>query len=359
MMAPPQLVGLARVHLACDRPRAALVPLEEVTVLGRRYNMVPVLTDATKLLAEALARLGEHAKAYEALGEHLELRETMMRGQAQRAVKRLQVKADLEAAKKDAEIHRLKYVELQTMQSQLLESERLAAVGTLTAGVTHEMNTPLGVVKSGLDTQRRALQKLQVSLPEAPSRAVKASAAALDSAVATSTAAVARLESLVSNLRRFTRLDEAEYQALDVREELQTTLQLLAPQLPPGIHIETELSEVPIIQGWPSALNQAFLTLLSNAAEALGTEGRIRVACEARDQGRVQVTIADDGPGIADDVKARLFDLELSRDGARARFRVGLATVKTVVARHHGRIEVDSQPGQGAAFTISLPVVQG
>ncbi|MEO1230478.1 MAG: ATP-binding protein [Myxococcota bacterium] len=354
LMAPPLLVGLGRVHLALGRPEQALPPLEEVTVVGRRYHMVPVLSEATKCLADALAQLQRFERAFAVLSEHLELREEKMQGEAQRAVKRLEVKAMLDAAEKDAEIHRLKYVELHAMQTQLLESERLATVGTLTAGLTHEMNTPLGVVRSSLGTQRRAVQRLQDGLPASKGRAVKA----LESALNTSDAAVERLEQLVNSLRRFTRLDEAEYQSLDLVEEIKTTLEVFRPHCPEGVRIVRDLQPVPTIQGWPSALNQALLTLLTNAVEALGASGVIHVRTRTTEEQEVELTLADDGPGIPEALRTRLFELELSREGPRARFRVGLATVKTVIQRHHGRIEVESEVGAGATFRLTLPVTQ-
>lgn len=354
LMAPPLLVGLGRTHLALGQAERAIPPLEEVREVGRRYHMVPVLTEATKLLADALAQLGRFERAFSVLSEHLELREEKTRGEAQRAVKRLEVKAALDAARKDAEIHRLKYVELHAMQTQLLESERRATVGTLTAGLTHEMNTPLGVVRSSLSTQRRAVERLQDGLQGGQNRALKA----LGSALETSHTAVERLEQLVNSLRRFTRLDEAEYQSLDLVEEVETTLEVFRPHCPEGVRIVRDLQPVPKIQGWPSALNQALLTLLTNALEVLGGSGVIRIATRTTDAGEVELTLADDGPGIPEALKARLFELELSREGARARFRVGLATVKTVVERHHGRIEVESAVGEGATFRLILPVTQ-
>lgn len=352
LMSPPLLVGLGRVHLAEGRPEQSIPHLEEAAVLGRRYGMVPILAEATQILAQALAELGRFERAFSVLSEHLALREEKLEGEAQRAVKRLEAKAMLDAAEKDAEIHRLKYVELHAMQTKLLESERMATVGTLTAGFTHEMNTPLGVVKSGLDTQRRAVERLKDSLRDSGGRVLKA----LENTVDTSQVAVERLEQLVNRLRRFARLDEAEFQSLDLVDEVETTLEVFRPHCPDAVRIERDLQPVPRIQGWPSALNQALLTLLTNAAEALGDGGVIQVSTRATEAGEVELTIADDGPGIPEGLRARLFDLELSREGVRARFRVGLATVKTVVQRHHGRIEVESKVGSGATFRLTLPL---
>ena len=357
LVGPGTMLGIARICLKTDRVERAVQLVNELGGLAARFYMVPVQCDATKLLADAYRQLGDFENAFGALSEHLHLKDTITRGEAQRAVKRLQVKADLEAARKDAEIHRLRYVELATLQTQLVESERLAAIGNLTAGLTHEMNTPLGAVRSSLDTTRRALDRMQDALPKERARSVQTSTDALRAAEATSRSAVERLENLVDSLRRFTRLDEADYQSLDLADGLEATINILSLTLAPGIRIERRLQPVPRILGWPGALNQAFLTLLNNAAEALNGSGTIRVATDMahREAGGVVVRIADDGPGIPADIKERLFDMELSRDGTRAHFRTGLASVRSIVKRHHGHIELWTEPGQGTEFALIFP----
>jgi signal transduction histidine kinase len=357
LLGPSVLLGLAQVCLDTDRPSRAAEHAERLVQLAQRYGMVPKMAEGTKLLSEAHHRLEDFPNAYRHLAQHLKLREAMMKGEAERAVKRQQVIADLAAAKKDAEIHRLRYVELEAMQTQLVESERMAVVGSLTAGLTHEMNTPLGVVRSSLGTTTKALEKLTQSLPEDRSRAISASLTALETAASTSHSALDRLEALVRSLRRFTRLDEAEYQQLDLVECLGATLDVFASQLPAGVQLQSDLRSTPLIHGWPGALNQAFMTLLRNAAEALGNRGTIRVSTETTATGtEASVVIADDGPGIPEPTRQRLFDLELSRDGPRARFRIGLATVRSVMDRHRARIELDTEVGGGTSFQLVFPV---
>ena len=355
IVGPTSMLGLARVLLRTDRAGQAVELIIELQALADVFGMLPIQAEANELLANAYKQTGDFERAFDALTEHLKLKETIMQGEADRAVKRLQVKVDLDAAKKDAEIYRLKYVELETMQTQLLESERMAVIGTLTAGLAHEMNSPLGVVKSGLDTTRRALTRLDESLPPNRDRVVETSRQALLTTEASARTAVVRLEGLVDSLRRFTRLDESEYQLLDLADGLDATIAVLSTTLADGIRIERDFESIPLIRGWPGSLNQAFLTLMKNAAEALGSSGTIRVMTRRQPTDEVAVRIADNGPGIPAEVRDRLFDLELSRDGPRARFRVGLATVRSVVQRHHGRIDVTSAPGQGTEFCLYFP----
>ena len=355
MTGPSTMLGLARVCLQTGRPLRTIELVDELRSIAETFKVLPVQSDAAKLLSEANQRLGRFEAALHALTEHLALQQQIMQSEAQRAVKRQQVKSDLEAARKDAEIYRLKYVELETMQTQLVESERLAVLGSLTAGLAHEVNTPLGVLKSSLDTTHRALERLSANLPSEPSRAVDLSTRALSAAEATSRSAVERIEELVGRLRRFTRLDEAEYQRTDVVDGIEAAIDVLSSSLPDGIHVERNFKPVPHILGWPGALNQAFFTLLKNAAEALKTSGTIRVETDVATSDEIVVRIQDDGPGIPPEVKDRLFDFELSREGPRARFRVGLATVLSVVQRHRGRVTVDSELGQGARFALYFP----
>ena len=357
MIGPAALLGLARVCNQTGQMERGIELLQTLQELAQLFSVRPILCEATKLLAHSLHQMERFEAAYDALHQYIELKEEIMRGEADRALKKFKVKADLEAAQKDAEIYRLKYVELETMQTQLVESERLAIVGSLTAGLTHEMNTPLGAIRSGLDITQRALARLQDGLPSESNRAVEASTSALRAAETTSRTALARLEGLVGSFRRFSRLDEADYQRLDLVDGLEATIDLLSSSLPTGIRIQRTLRPVPVIRGWPGALNQAFMTLMKNAAEALQAEGTIRIETEVRPAPlpEVLVRIADNGPGIPQDVKDRLFELELSRDGPRARFRVGLATVQSVVQRHQGRIEVVSEVGSGTEFQLFFP----
>lgn len=352
IIGPRTLLAAARIHLEEHRYEAALSALNELEPLAEDFQMKPVLAEAAEMMARIYEEMGRPEDALAALRRHLALREEVMEGESQRAVKRFQVRMELQAARKDAEIHRLKFVELEAMQTQLLESERMAAVGGLAAGLAHEMNTPLGVVRSNLDTSQRALARLREEL-ELTGRA-DAIVRALTSAQATSASALERLESLVRSVRRFTRLDEAERQRFDLCEELEATLDLARATAPSGVQLRSELRPLPALFGWPSRLNQAFLTLMLNAVEAIGNQGEVVLEAVAEPD-HIVVTIKDDGPGIPVDIQPRLFELTLESHGPRAHFRVGMATVRSIITRHSGTIEFTSTPEAGTVFTITLP----
>ena len=351
---PRALLALARVHLQRGRYDLAESTCAELEPLAQGFHMFPLLAEAAALRAEAFERQGREGEALHFLRKHIDLREQVMEREAQRAVKRMQIRWEVASARAETERERLRYLELEAMQTQLLEAERMAAVGGLVAGVAHEMNTPLGVLRSNLDIHARALERLRESLGEDAPRAATQSIRALARAGDTSQTALERLETWVRGLRRFARLDEAEKQIFDVIEGLESTLDLVRPGLPPGVQLEAELGSVSLLDGWPGRLNQAFLTLIRNAVEALGAQGTVRVT--AGDEGEaVVVTIADDGPGIPEDVQPRLFELTFEADGPRTRFRVGLATVRSIVTRHRGTIDFDTAPNRGTTFTLRFP----
>ena len=355
VVGPRTRLGLGRLYLKLGRVEEARDILLELIQLARGFDMVPVECEASKVLVDAFKQLGDTDRALKALERHLELREMMTEGKTQRAVKKYQVRMELEAAKKDAEIYRLKYVELEAMQTQLVEAERMAVVGNLASGLAHEMNTPLGVVRSNLDTSDRAMERVRAALPTAESKGVENALAAFSASHRTAYSALLRLEALVLSLRRFTRLDEADYQRLDLVEGLEATLQVFRPSVPSGIEIRRDLRPVRPILGWPGALNQAFLTLLMNAVDAVKPSGTIEVSTTMGHE-EARVMVADNGPGIPADVQPRLFELELLNSGPRTRFRVGLATVRAVVLRHRGRISYETGPEQGTTFTMRFPL---
>ncbi|MEO1232442.1 MAG: ATP-binding protein [Myxococcota bacterium] len=351
---PRALLALARVHLRRGQYDLVESACTELEPLAHGFHMFPLLAEAAALRAEAYERQGREAEALRFLRKHIDLREQVMEREAQRAVKRMQIRWEVASARAETERERLRYLELEAMQTQLLEAERMAAVGGLVAGVAHEMNTPLGVLRSNLDIHARALERLGDSLGEEAPRAATQSVRALARAGETSQAALERLETWVRGLRRFARLDEAEKQIFDVIEGLESTLDLVRPGLPAGIQLEANLGSVSLLDGWPGRLNQAFLTLVRNAVEALGDRGTVRVTA-GDEASAVVVTIADDGPGIPEEVQPRLFELSFEADGPRTRFRVGLATVRSIVTRHGGTIDFDTAPDRGTTFTLRFP----
>jgi signal transduction histidine kinase len=252
------------------------------------------------------------------------------------------------------------YERLRTEQADLVNSTRLATLGSLVAGIAHELDTPLGSLVSSHDTLRRALERLQEILAdervdESELEEVRRIVRAVDGVMDASGLATDRMVGLVGSLRTFGRPDGSERDLVDVREALEETLTLVKHRFGDGIRVETSYGDLPRIECYPAELNQAFMNLLLNASQALEGEGRIHVRTRSGD-GHVEVEIRDTGTGIPADHLARIFEPGFSTKGARVGMGMGLLITRQVVARHGGHVRVESEVGVGTAFTLRLPV---
>jgi signal transduction histidine kinase len=233
------------------------------------------------------------------------------------------------------------------------QDARLASLTRLVAGVAHELNTPLGALKTNAQVGGRAGEVLKSAIPE-PDKKVERALNALDQAQRAGSAAVERVSSIVESLKRFARLDQAEVQLADVRECLATCIELLPSDAKARIAVTATFSEVPRISCRPGHLNQAFMNLLENAVQAIDGEGKIEVRIAERD-GQIAIAVEDTGRGIPKERLASIFDPTFASGGARTKMGFGLASSKSIVADHGGTIDIQSEVGRGTTVTVLLP----
>ena len=271
-------------------------------------------------------------------------------------LKNLEIRLRVEKAEREAEIERLRYVELAGMQAQLVQSEKMALLGRLVAGLSHEINTPIGVINSNASLAGRAIEILKMEgLDVERSDALRRALQSLESAQRATSQAGGRIAELVRSLRGYTRLDEAEIQRVDVSVCIADSLELFETQLPDAIALERKLENLPVISCRPGQLNQAFMTVLVNASEAIEDSGRITVSSFER-EGRAVIEIADTGRGIPPDRMETLFDIDFGRKESQMRLRMGLSNARTIVEKHGGEIQVESVVGEGTTFRFYLPL---
>ena len=283
----------------------------------------------------------QHLRAHQRIKDHIDSDERAMR------LKHVQIRRATERAEQEAEIHRLRYVELAQAQVQLIQAERMRAAERLVAGVVHELNTPLGVITASGDVVRRGLARV-TGLSDSAREALQA---ALDSGGQ----AAQRLTELADRLRDFVRLDQAELQQADLNMLLRETVTVLRPEIPERIRVDLHLSEVPTLRCYPQELNQVFMTLLSNAADAIDDPlGSITVSISAGQS--IQISIEDTGRGLNEEAQAHLFDIDIAKQGATMRMNIGLAMCQNIIHKHRGQITVSSAIGQGTRFDIVLPI---
>ena len=238
---------------------------------------------------------------------------------------------------------------------------RLAMLGMLVAGLAHELNTPLGAIHSNHDVLQRALRRLQTILEDevvTPDELVELRRVvrAIDDVLHVNDLAVERMTDLVRNLRGFGRLDRALIDRVDLHEGLDSTLAILAHELRP-IVVQKEYAELPVIECQPHQVNQVFMNLLLNARQATPPEGSITIRT-ARAGDQVRVSITDTGSGMDESRLARIFEPGFTTKGARVGMGLGLPISRQIVQQHGGRIDVQSRPGLGTTFTVTLPLRQ-
>jgi signal transduction histidine kinase len=247
--------------------------------------------------------------------------------------------------------------ELRDTQTQLLQSAKLASLADLVAGVSHEINTPLGSISASADLAERAVKLVREATETLPSTHPKLPKAldALSDASRTSRLACERIVQMVKSLRQFARLDEAERKRANLHQGIDATLDLLRHRMGPGIEIVRDYGNVPEILCYPNRLNEVFMNLLVNAAQAMGDSGRITI--RTRLEGREAVlSFENTGPAIPESLLGRIFDPGFTTKGVGVGMGLGLSISYRIVHDHGGRIEASSPPGGGARFKVTLPL---
>ncbi|UCG63201.1 MAG: hypothetical protein JSV52_07950 [Candidatus Zixiibacteriota bacterium] len=250
--------------------------------------------------------------------------------------------------------------DLKAAQTKLVQSEKMASLGKLVAGIAHEINSPLAAITSSNNTAARAISLLrkQVGLAKLDEQTeaglMKAVEALENSNLAVDTGAQ-KVDHIVSKLRSFARLDEAELQKVNLSECLEETLELLRPQLKQRVIVNKEYGELPAIPCYPGYLNQVFLNVLMNAVEAIRERGEITVKAFSENETAV-IQVIDTGVGISSDRLDNIFDPGYTTKGHGIGTGLGLSIAYQIVCDHKGQITVDSEVGRGTTVTIRLPI---
>lgn len=247
--------------------------------------------------------------------------------------------------------------QLRETQDQLIMREKMASLGNLVAGVTHEMNNPIGAIHSAADVANRGVRRLKNLLRTDGARydeqELQQSINVLESNHRVIATASERIARIVESLRAFSRLDEATFQKVDLHESIDNALDLLHYELRDKIAVIRDYAEIPRIQGYASELNQALMHLLRNAVQAIADQGTIKVETTS-DETQVTVKISDTGKGIPSEHLSRIFDPGFTTRGVGV--GLGLSIVYRIIKRHQGDIKVESEVGKGTEVTITLPV---
>lgn len=236
---------------------------------------------------------------------------------------------------------------------------RLATLGMLVAGIAHELNTPLGALNSNHHVIERALLKLgeiledEVVTPDELDE-VRRVVRATESVLRTNGIAVERMVNLVRNLRNFGRPTTSEPRPVDLHEGIEGTLALLGHELK-EIEVVRDFGELPLVVCHPNRINQVFMNLVHNAAQAMHDGGVLTIRTRAEGD-HARVSVADTGRGIPRDVIEEIFEPGFTTKGERIGMGLGLAITLQIVHQHGGEISVESEPGHGTTFDVDLPL---
>jgi signal transduction histidine kinase len=281
-----------------------------------------------------------------------------------------------EALSKEKDEQRILIKKLEEAHNQLLQSEKMASIGQLAAGVAHEINNPIGYVNSNLGTLRSYVEKI-LSVLDAYEQAeavcnpvARARARALKeeveldflkedilSLLKESGEGIQRVKQIVQDLKDFSHVDEAEWQLADLHSGLDSTLNVVNNEIKYKADVVREYGDIPRVECLPSQINQVFMNMLVNAAHAMDDDKRGLITVRTGADGdEVWVEFADNGKGIPPENLTRIFDPFFTTKPIGKGTGLGLSLSYSIVEKHHGRIEVISEVGKGTIFRVILPV---
>lgn len=226
----------------------------------------------------------------------------------------------------------------------------MIALGNLTSGIVHEINTPTGAIEK--------LTKLFESICTGEQSDLRTEFEKLfgviSKSINISTEASDRILTIVQSLKNFSRLDVANFQLVNIHEGIDNTLTLLGSELTDQIQIKKNYGDIPNIFCYPSELKQVFMNLLMNATHVIEGKGIISIdTIQKKDQ--ILIKISDSGKGIPLEKVEQLFEPGFTRSNSRIRMRTGHYSSYNIVHKHRGELSLESDLGKGSTFTISIP----
>jgi len=273
--------------------------------------------------------------------------------------------------------------------AMIVQSEKMASVGLLAAGVAHEINNPIAFVQSNLTVAKKyfsgiaalgekykAMESFLAQLEDNRAKELLKELDAfkqenntreilndLDALADESLEGIDRVKAIVKDLRTFSRIDEADYKFADINHAIETTLKMLNHQLKHKVEIDKQYGDLPMVKCFPQKLGHVFMNLLINAEQAIEEKGTIRLTTAMVIKGRgerdrfVEIVITDTGCGIPEENLSKLFDPFFTTKPLGTGTGLGLSIVYESVKVHGGTIEVQSRKGEGTTFTILLPAI--
>ncbi|MEP6516630.1 sensor histidine kinase [Microcoleus vaginatus] len=269
--------------------------------------------------------------------------------------------------------------ELKQTQAQLIQTEKMSSLGQMVAGIAHEINNPVNFIGGNIDYANQYIEDLadlvtlyQEYYPNPPDAILERIEDIeleflredLPKTLSSMKMGADRIREIVVSMRNFSRSDDGKMRSADIHEGIDSTLVILNHRIKQGIQVIKQYGKLPALECYPAQLNQVFMNIISNAIDALeevkkedkGYSPTIWIRTEITADNTVTVKIRDNGPGIASASTQQIFDPFFTTKSIGKGTGLGLAISYQILAKHQGKIEVNSQIGQGTEFVITLPV---
>jgi signal transduction histidine kinase len=266
--------------------------------------------------------------------------------------------------------------EIQETQSQLIQTEKMSSLGQMVAGIAHEINNPVSFIHGNIQYLNNYVQDLVKLVllyqQEYPKSTVEIQnfikkieleflLEDLDKIVLSMANGTERITNIVSSLRNFARLDESDMKNVDLHEGIESTLIILNSKFINEIEIIKQYSDLPKVTCFPGILNQVFLNIINNAADALLSQKslvgkQIVIQTEKLTENQISIKIRDNGPGIQSEIQGQIFDPFFTTKPVGKGTGLGLSISYQIIQKHHGKIMLASEVGKGTEFTIILPI---
>ena len=320
--------------------------LSQRVIFTKSYKEVEELAEATNMV---MASTGNFVQLLEDKQHGLEEKNRELAAQAEELEAQTEELIALNESLEDA------MRKLQDAQVQLVQSEKMASLGQLTAGIAHEINTPLGAINSNINIIEMVIEFLKADIDMENNDKAKSLVERVEKANDTNKLACDRIMQIVRHLKNFARLDESDFKEACIHEGIDSVLILSHNLLKHKIQVHKEYGEIPLVKCFPNLLNQIFMNLIVNSAQAIADKGDIWIKTWSTGK-KVFVEVRDNGNGIPKENLRKIFDPGFTTKGVGIGTGLGLSICYKIVEKHNGSINVQSKVGEGTSFVIELPV---
>ena len=265
---------------------------------------------------------------------------------------------------------------LKIAQEQLMQSDKMAAIGQLAAGVAHEINNPIGFVSSNLATMSQylddifrvisAYEKIDIFLTVEQKAGLQIIKKEIDlgylkgdikELLRESKDGLSRIIHIVKDMKNFSHINENKWELVNIHEGIDSTLNIVHNEIKYRAKVVKDYGEVGLVQCMPSQINQVLMNIMVNASHAMDADGLLIIKTwQAKN--KLKISISDTGCGMPPDVLKKIFNPFYTTKPVGKGTGLGLSLSYTIIAKHHGSIDVESKPGKGSTFIITLPLEQ-